>query len=39
MVEVIKDSQFRAYSDFDNRALSRTPTRAALDQLMSLIGT
>jgi isopenicillin N synthase-like dioxygenase len=33
MVEVIHDGQFQGYSDFDNRALSRNPTRAALDQL------
>lgn len=33
MVEVIQDSQFRAYSDFDNRAISDNPRRAALDQL------
>ena len=33
MVEVIQDKQFRAYSDFDNRAPSGNPRRAALDVL------
>src|SRR5689334_20261637 len=33
MVEVVADGQFRAYSDFDNRNLSRDPQRAALANL------
>jgi isopenicillin N synthase-like dioxygenase len=33
MVEVIEDNQFRTYADFDNRALSRNPQRAALVNL------
>jgi isopenicillin N synthase-like dioxygenase len=33
MVEVVQSGQFRAYSDFDNRALSRNPERAALANL------
>jgi isopenicillin N synthase-like dioxygenase len=33
MVEVVQDGQFRAYSDFDNRHLSRNPQRAALANL------
>lgn len=33
MVEIIQGSQFRTYSDFDNRALSRDPSRVALAKL------
>ena len=33
MVEVVQGSQFPAYSDFDNRGLSRNPQRAALANL------
>src|SRR5262245_43880365 len=33
MVEVIQGNQVAGYADFDNRALSRNPTRAALANL------
>jgi len=33
MVEVVQSGQFRAYSDFDNRNLSRNPQRAAVINL------
>jgi hypothetical protein len=33
MVEVVQSGQFRAYSDFDNRSLSRNPQRAAVINL------
>ena len=33
MVEVVADGEFRAYTDFDNRNLSRNPQRTALANL------
>jgi isopenicillin N synthase-like dioxygenase len=33
MVEVVQDGQIRAYADFDNRSLPRSPQRTALANL------